>query len=364
MEMTRRVKVHTGLKCNAKCRFCYYWDSLDAENPPTEEIKAKLRYAKKHGIKDIDFSGGEPTVRPDFPELVSYAKELEFRYICVITNGIRLANKEYFKELISNGLNDVLFSLEGCNAEVHDYLTQVPGSFEKVNKAIQYAKEFGIKLRTNTTVTSINYKYLPELAKYLAKLQSDAVNFILFNDWCSAHKIIQDMACRYSEAAPYLKESIDILDSSVRKVTVRYIPFCFMVGYEKYICNLLQKKYDSDEWDDAIKMRLLSQINIKKMSFRYLTFMLKEFIRYPSAIVRGKFNLREYFHDREVKKMRKEYNYGPGCKDCKYFYICDGLENSYAEAVGVGELKPIGGQKVKDALHYRKLYIIEEKGND
>lgn len=361
MRMTRRVKIYTGLRCNARCKFCYYWDKLDLPNPPTKEIKAKLRYAKRHGIRDVDFSGGEPTIRVDFPELVSYAKKLRFRYICVITNGIKLANKEYFRESVECGLNDILFSIEGHSSEIHDCLTQIPGSFEKINKAMQYTKEFGIRLRTNTTVTSLNYKYLPELAEYLARLQPDAVNFILFNDWCSAYKIIRDMACKYSEVALYLKESIDILNPSVCKVTVRYVPFCFMVGYEKHVCNLLQKKYDPDEWDDEIKMRLLGEVNIKKTTIRYWASILRKFIRYSLAIGKFKLKPREFFHDREIERMRNGYSKRHECKDCKYFYICDGLENSYVSTVGVSELKPVMGQKIKDALYYRKSYIIEEK---
>jgi len=360
MKMTRRVKVHVGLRCNARCKFCYYWDKLDLPNPPTEEIKAKLRYAKKHGIKDIDFSGGEPTIRADFPELVSYARQLGFRYICVITNGIRLASREYFRELAKYGLNDILFSIEGHNAEVHEYLTQVPGSFGKINKAIQYAKEFGIKLRTNTTVTSNNHKYLPELANYLVGIHPDAVNFILFNDWCSADKVVRDMACKYSDAPSYLRESIDILNPSVRKVTVRYIPFCFMVGYEKHICNLLQKKYDPDEWNDAIKMRLLGEI--KKTNTQNLIFILREFKSYLSAIVKFKLKPHEFFHDKEIERMREGYTKSSMCRKCKYFYICDGLEDSYVNEIGFSELMPIIGRKIRDSLYYRREYTLQWDG--
>jgi len=349
------VKIWTGLKCNARCRFCYYWDSLNTEDPSTEEIKAKLRYAKKHGIKDVDFSGGEPTIRRDLPDLVSYAKDLGFRYICVITNGIKLANKDYFEKLVECGLNDVLLSIEGHNAEIHDYLTRVTGSFDRINKAIVNAKEFGVKLRTNTTVTSVNYKYLPKLAEFLANKQPDAVNFILFNDWCSAYKVIRDMACKYSDAAPYLREAIDILDSSVRKITVRYIPFCFMVGYEKYVCNLLQKKYDPDEWVDSVKLRLvLGDTNNLRASLIYWKYVIRGIIKYPKVL--RSLRLFEILHDAIIENMREGYVKSQRCKKCKYFNICDGLERSYADVIGLNELEPVTGDAIRDPCYYRREY--------
>lgn len=361
MKMTRRVKVHTGLRCNAKCRFCYYWDKLDSPNPSSEEIKAKLRYAKKHGIEDIDFSGGEPTIRADFPELVSYASQLGFRYICVITNGIRMSNKEYVDKLVEAGLNDTLFSLEGHTAKVHDDLTQVPGSFERIMKSIQNAKENEVKVRTNATVTRENFKYIPHLANLLAEIKPEAVNFILFNDWCSAHKKIREMSCKYSEASPYLKEAIDTLDPIIKKITVRYTPFCFMVGYEKYVCNLLQKKYDPDEWDDYVKTRILSDVNhnknIRLDRLRSIRYLLRNIYHSPYTFVRSRFKLHEMLHDLVIEQMRKGYSKSQECKKCKYFYICDGLENSYANEVGFSEINSVSGLQIRDPLYHRRMYV-------
>jgi sulfatase maturation enzyme AslB (radical SAM superfamily) len=357
MEMTRRVKVHTGFRCNANCRFCYYHDSLNAANPPTEEVKAKLKRAKKRGIKDIDFSGGEPTLKSDFLELVSYARSLGFRRICVITNGIRLGDKDHFIKAVDSGLNEVLFSIEGHNREVHDYLTRVPGSFEKISRAMAYAREYGLRLRTNTTVTSFNYKSLPDLASYLIEFGPEAVNFILFNDWCSAYDAVRDMACRYGDAAPFLRSAIDILAPAVPKVSARYIPFCFLVGYERHICNLLQKKCDPDEWDDAVKTELLGELDISFSDPRYWIRPARRAVRSLLAIVRLNFKLREYRHDREVEIMQKGYTKRPECRQCRFFLICDGLENGYVESIGLDELKPVPGPWLSDPFHFRKEYV-------
>ena len=50
----------------------------------------------------------------------------------------------------------------------------------------------------------------------------------------------------FDETSKFLKQAIDIASSSIPKITVRYIPFCFMKDYEKYICDFPQLPYDQD----------------------------------------------------------------------------------------------------------------------
>ena len=354
---TRRVKVYTGLSCNARCRFCYYWDRLNTNDPTTVDMLVKLNYAKGLGIEAVDFSGGEPTIRRDIVKLVRYAKRrLGFKTICVITNGIKLADKTFLRKLIDQGLNDILFSIEGPNPKIHDYLTQISGSFNCIDKAIRYAKDLSIRVRTNTTVTSFNYMYLPDLADYLAKIKPNAVNFILFNDWCSAYKVIREMSCKYSAAAPYLREAISKLINRVKKITIRYIPFCFLPEYEHLICNLLQKKYDHDEWNDYVKEVLSGKLKVSDIKFakiRLYRFVLRNIIDYPFVLKNPNTSMIDVAHDIVIEKMRRGYVKRPDCIECKYYSICDGLEKSYAKVVGLDELHPIKGE-----VDFQRIFSI------
>src|SRR3989344_7378781 len=128
MNYTKRVRINTGLRCNVKCRFCYYWDKLDLNNPSIDHIKGLLNIAKRSGIEHVDFSGGESSIRKDFPEILNYAKGL-FKTRCTLTNGQLFADKNYLKKMVDSGLNEVLFSVHGSGPAEHDWLTQVPHSF-------------------------------------------------------------------------------------------------------------------------------------------------------------------------------------------------------------------------------------------
>jgi MoaA/NifB/PqqE/SkfB family radical SAM enzyme len=350
MSPTQRVKIVTNLRCNVRCQFCYYGNCLSQPNPPSNWVKAQLIYARKHGIKDVDFSGGEPTVRGDLINLVGYAKKMGFRKICMITNGLILSNESYARQLIQSGLNDVLFSIHGNRQELHDYLTQVPGSFQKLLKAIENVKKEGINFRTNTVVTRANYKSLPQLAELLSALKPKAVNFIKFNPWSFATMKVEEMAAKYSEIAPYLKKAIDALDSSVEKVTVRYIPFCFMQGYEQHVCDMRQLRYDSDEWVPGVRDTLESGfIKHSKIIFGGLILC------HPFERLRS-FNPSELFDETIVKLSQRGYLKRKDCQKCRYFQLCDGFEKSYVNLYGLGEVSPVIGKQIKDPMFFRRNY--------
>lgn len=79
-------------------------------NLDTEEWKSILGKAWQAGIPHIVFTGGEPTLRPDLPELVQTAEQLG-QVTGLITDGLRFAVKDYLHQLLQAGLDHVLFVL-------------------------------------------------------------------------------------------------------------------------------------------------------------------------------------------------------------------------------------------------------------
>lgn len=348
MQYTKRVRINTGLKCNIKCRFCYYWDKLDIENPPINHVKYLLNIAKKNRIKHVDFSGGESSIRPDFIEILGYARELGFKQICTLTNGQLLANKKFLKKLVDSGLNEVLFSVHGCDPKEHDWLTQVPGSFDRLIKAINNLKELGIPYRFNVTVTRKNFKSLKEHAKLFLKKKPLQVNLILFNYWGSADKTAKDMSLKYSEASPYLKEAIDIMKKEIKYINVRYIPMCFMKNYEKYVTNHGQKIFDPFEWNPIAMSK--TQGGIKRHYLRLLYFFFRCFPFNKTWGLKLNFGQRILLAADKARTCK----HSKICKKCKNYLICDGPERQYVKSFGFSELKPDFGDYIKDLLYYRK----------
>lgn len=123
--------------CNSKCLFC-----LDADTPrnvylPEDEVKADLRRGiEELGADKVIISGGEASLHPLFPEFIRYAKEIGYDRVQTVTNGTRLADPAYYRQCRDAGLGEITYSLHGHTAELHDYLTQTPGAFNKLMKGM------------------------------------------------------------------------------------------------------------------------------------------------------------------------------------------------------------------------------------
>jgi hypothetical protein len=90
----------------------------------------------EEGLKNVRFSGGEPTIYPGLKELVARCKAGNIQHIAISTNGS--AKLEYYKELIEAGVNDISISLDGACCSVGDKMSGgIKGSWEKVTANIR-----------------------------------------------------------------------------------------------------------------------------------------------------------------------------------------------------------------------------------
>jgi pyruvate-formate lyase-activating enzyme len=129
------ITLETGLACNNRCAFCPQ-PPLRAcghgfRDPDTDEMLRRVDQARSAGHDQLAFSGGEPTLRKDLPDLVTHARSAGFTRVSVTTNGRMLSYPQYAQRLLEAGLTGVSVSLHGPDEAVHDALTGVPGSFRQ-----------------------------------------------------------------------------------------------------------------------------------------------------------------------------------------------------------------------------------------
>lgn len=77
----------------------------------TEEWKAILDKAWMHGIPHVTFTGGEPTLRDDLPDLIAHA-EGHGMVTGLLTDGLKLADRDYLNTLLQTGLDHILFLIQ------------------------------------------------------------------------------------------------------------------------------------------------------------------------------------------------------------------------------------------------------------
>lgn len=130
-------------RCNNNCLHCWLWtpDTEETRNKELTfaEIKDIADQARAMGCRHWSISGGEPLLRPDFPEIFEY-----LTYKCtgysLNTNGT-LITPEIARLLTRKGVKMV--ALYGATAEVYDRVTRHPGGFEKVMQGFENLKSAG-----------------------------------------------------------------------------------------------------------------------------------------------------------------------------------------------------------------------------
>jgi MoaA/NifB/PqqE/SkfB family radical SAM enzyme len=316
-----RAKLDTGTHCNYRCEFCYYKTKLN-DITEFDIIKQRVDYLVACGIKEVDLSGGESSIHNQWFEILDYCKSLGLK-ISTLSNGYKFANKEFLANSKEHGLEEILFSVHGYDKDSHNTLVGHKKGFENITKAIENAHELGILVRINCTVTHKNYQNLPTKFVELMKiLKPYEVNFLTLNYWNDAGT---QETIDYSKTTPFIHRAIDLLKDTIDIINVRYTPYCFMKGYEQYVCNYYQHIYDVYDWNIAVYNGTVEPETYKNDKLKTL---------YESAAQKRN---RSYYKNRE-------------CMDCKHYYICDGVEKQIQNVV----LQPESGEKITAVNFYRK----------
>ena len=147
--------------CNLKCVHCYAGsDAKRYDELTTEEAKTMIDDLAAFGAPVLLFSGGEPCVRPDLVELVSYARNAGMRVV-ISTNGT-LIDAELARKLASHGLSYVGVSIDGTK-ETHDKFRGVEGAFDAALRGLRNAREAGIKIGLRMTINKLNWKQIDDI---------------------------------------------------------------------------------------------------------------------------------------------------------------------------------------------------------
>lgn len=151
--------------CTNKCIHCYNPSySRDSSFMDEKTFLTTLEQFIDSGIVNLDVSGGEPLMHPNFTKFLAYTKKHDIR-LRLITNG-QLINEElaeYFKSFSFNQIQVTLYSL---NEETHDSITNLKGSCESTKKAIQLMIEKGLPVSLSVPIMKKNRKDYIELYKW------------------------------------------------------------------------------------------------------------------------------------------------------------------------------------------------------
>lgn len=178
-----------------QCDYCDIWKKgqrSEIKDCRFQDVSENLPQLKSLGIRFIDFTGGEPLLHPDLPEMLKLAKKLRFR-TTVTTNCLLYPEKA---ESLKGLIDFPHFSLDSMDEEENNRL-RGNNSFARVMKSIDIAKELGERPDLLFTVTASNFNAIDNLSQFAAEQKLMLIVNPVFN--CGDQKMLNEEMLDYLE---------------------------------------------------------------------------------------------------------------------------------------------------------------------
>ncbi len=169
--------------CNLACRHCWIAPTFEASGGTGQCLdywlyEIAIAEGLPLGLKSIKFTGGEPLLHPDFVQMVEHATEQGLNTV-LETNGTLITPTlaHHLKEITSLGFISV--SLDGATSSSHDYMRNVPGSFERAQQGILDLIDAGYRPQVIMSLFPGNVDEMETLVRWAEKIGCGSVKFNL-----------------------------------------------------------------------------------------------------------------------------------------------------------------------------------------
>lgn len=318
--------------CNLACRFCFADAQLcskknkSAQKKPdknlsTEQIFKILDNVSKAGTTAIQFAGGEPLLRPDLTDIVSYAAKKNI-YVALNTNGT-LIDEQSVSSLIRAGLSQVKVSIDGLKTN-HEW-NRGKNTFDKAVNALRLFRNHGLgSVYLIMTLSSVNFDDLVPLLNLTKELR---VQFIMVEFLPVGHSIGKH---KWSLSTEQRREAQHILYEEQKKRGLDKIQFenRYIISEQELTKKMLaDPERPSDFFNFGVGCISGIYSYMITSEGRVATgCLIHQEIENSNLLKRS---LTKIWTEGELfKKLRNRENLQGKCGKCVYRYVCGGCRRS------------------------------------
>ena len=173
-------------KCNFNCPYCRGLRPDCKGDMDFDKAIEVLDYWIAEGLKNVRFSGGEPTLYKGLPKLVKHCRDNRVKRIAISTNGSM--PQEIYAELINAGANDFSISLDACCASTGDTMAGgIKGVWEKVKDNIEILSKITY-VTVGVVLTDDNFNELKDIIEFASDLGVSDIRIISSAQWNNEEK--------------------------------------------------------------------------------------------------------------------------------------------------------------------------------
>lgn len=179
----KRQWVRLTRACNNHCLFCLDSGAQTGRVVPLEEVQRKIREGREKGATRLILSGGEPTIHPDYLDLIRYGVETGYTWVQTVTNGRMFRYRRFAETAAANGLREATFSMHGHTADLYDRLVDRQGAFVEALAGLRRLQDLGLIISVDIVLNGINLPYLREIMEFyidLGVMEFDLLHMIPF----------------------------------------------------------------------------------------------------------------------------------------------------------------------------------------
>jgi cyclic pyranopterin phosphate synthase len=235
----RDLAVTVDFHCNSACTFCVVQEGMNNyRGVPFDRFAAIVEEnLHSHKYDRVIFTGGEVTLEKELFRFVEHARDSgAFRHVRLQTNGRKLADAAYTRQIVEAGVDEFFVSLHGDSAGLHDRITQRPGSYDELIAGLANLATHPVRRITNTVVHRTNigsYRAIVDVANRYGVGEMEFWNYLPMED----HDDERNLIAPLGEAMPTLLHALDrCAELGIRSVT-KYVPRCMLAAHGATLDN-------------------------------------------------------------------------------------------------------------------------------
>lgn len=366
--------------CNNRCIFCLDSENQNGSFVPLKEIEKDLRQGRSENIKRVILSGGEPTIHPQFLEIIKLAKSLGYSHIQVITNGRIFTYKDFLVKVVKEGVSELTFSIHGHTKTLYEKQSQVKDSFEQAIQGLLNALSIsGLIVNLDIVINKINYKHLDKILRFFIKLgvrEFDLLQVMPFGRaWENKEKVLYNV----EEALPYLRKAFALSKNKNLFLWTNRFPVEYLEGFEDLIQHPI-KIIDEVKGRELMFTQFLKEGKLmncygERCQYCFLKDFCKDLIEFqkkkilfskPSpmcvklSLPLIKLDEADIYQFANFYINHRYFVKSRGCKECYFSKVCFGAPIDYIRKERFTILKPLK-RKIKRKIWVQKPSFYRKK---
>ncbi len=246
-------------RCNNRCAFCLDAESHDNTHVPVETVREQMEAGRRQGATRLILSGGEPSIHPNYVELLGLGRKLGFQKVQTITNGRMFAYPRFLRACLDAGLTEITFSIHGHDAELHDRLVGVPGAFEQAVAGLRAALADGRPVvNVDVCLNRQNIRELPKILEHFIGLGVHEFDLLHLIPFGRSFEQLEVLSYDVDEAWPGIEHALELSQRPDLFIWFNRFPPAYLEGHEHLIQDP-QKLHDEVRGRRAEFERWLSE---------------------------------------------------------------------------------------------------------